>query len=599
MKLFSRNILALLLILGAILCGFAGIQYPGLGYGDEAYQLLCIDNYQESPPGMLSYYIADGWEKIWGDSVIAMRVLASLCTIASVGVGCLYLYRRTGNVLMSAVIFCCCVMTARISDFNFYNWETGSFFFAAVSLLLMLSLLRTERLWKYMALGGMLALTALAKVTMVVEIVPALMIVIHNGRGKIGRIMTSMGLGLTGFLGVVTVMTCLMCGGVGDYIAALRPENITSGHTPGDISRYVDRFVDQMPFQLASWTPAILSFPIAAMMPRLANFWKAIVLAGLTLLSAATLWLIGNLSDYEYPLLGCAFPLLVYVIFFVPLWNSLSYPSRRLPKNRFPVWIILVFVVLIGFGSDSIYERCTVIFALPMALGEIWDNLSGRARQLLSRMLALGFMSLAVMWGCRIAMQVRLCVYEGAPYPRCQHLMLNQRINNQLEEIAPVIARCKAEGLDYVVIGDRYPALAIYGYDNGLSIHQFSQLLHEGPEGIERLRQTVCGRDAVLLVVGRGEECAEVEDMLTEEDFRNAMRGVHLRFYSKTGTPLPDNFTGWEDTSCTQVISQRFDSRFKSNLRLFLIIMDTMLLSGIILVYLWSRRRKNMEAGWS
>lgn len=586
MRAELKNILVWVFVVCGIVCSFVGMQYPGLGYGDEGYQLLCIDNYMEAPAGMLSYYIARGWQEIFGDSVIGMRVLASLLTTAAVAVGCLYMCCLTRDKLASAVMFFCCVITARISDFNLFNWETGSFLFASVSLLLMLSLLKSVALWKYLLLGVFLALTAMAKITMIIEVVPAIIVAAYVNKGKTRQAILAVSVGFAGFLVALLSVTQFMTGGIACYIAAFVPDNITSGHTAGDWSRYVDRFLDSMPFQLAVWGPAILCMPMAVLFHKLGSVGKIVLICMYVMWSAMTLWLFDNLSDYEYPLLGCGMPLLVYVVCFAAIWNRCAKRSDKLSVARPVLWVIFGYVLLIGFGSDSSFERCTIVFALPMAVGELWLSVKGRARRLLVNILAVGFAGIITMWGCRMVMEARLGIYDGSEFTRCQYLKLNQRVYSQLSEVANAIECLDKDGCDYVIFGDRYPALAVFGNDNGLSIHQFGQLLHDGPAGIDRLKTVASGRDAVLLVAPAADNCTELESMLYDEGFYRDTYDTYTRVYRRGEMTGTNACVPAVSPTVGRKVPERFRPSLKKSLRYWMLTVDLLLYLMALIWYM-------------
>lgn len=600
MKLSVKSILALLFVLCGVICGFVGIQYPGLGYGDEGYQLLCIDYYRESPAGMLSYYIARAWQGVFGKSVICMRVLASLMTTASIAVGCAFLWHRTRNKILCTGIFLGCVITSRISDFNLYNWETGSFLFASLSLMMLLSLLERPQNWAFFLMGVTLALTCMAKITMMAEIAIAVWVAVYTAQGNFRKGLIHVIYGSCGWIITMSVVTKLMTGGIITYINAFVPENITSGHMLSDWSEYLTGYISEFPRQFGCWAPALLSLPVGVLLPRLSGVsktWTVILFVGV---SCLTLWLFGNLSDYEYPLLGCGFPILIYVVFFSKICRLLMPDGSAASKMDISLWVILFFVVLIGAGSNRWQERCTIVYALPMAVGVIWPRLEDAQRNLMGSMLVIAFISMTLMWGGRLVMQARLGIYDGNKFPRCEHLRLNRRIYVQLSEVSDAIARYESEEMDYVVVGDRYPALAIYGYDGGVPLHQFGQLLHDGPSGIERLRQSVERRDAVIVVARVSDNLMDMECMLESEGFVSTRIGEQVRLFEKApsrdeGEQMQlmesDNSlkTGPVD-NINKKVPQYFSDSSKKTFRNALVCLDVfLLLTGFVLI----NRRKS------
>ena len=264
-------------------------------------------------------------------------------------------------------------------------------------------------------------------------------------------------------------------------------------------------------------------------------------------------------------------------------------------KADISLWIILIFVVLIGAGSNRWQERCTIIYALPMAVGVAWPKLEDAQRHLMSRMLAMAFFSMTLMWGGRLAMQVRLGIYDGSKFPRCENLKFNKRIYVQLSEVSDAIARYESEGMNYVVVGDRYPALAIYGYDGGVPLHQFGQLLHDGPSGIERLRQSVDGRDAVIVVVRVSDDLRDMECMLESEGFMLTGMGEQVRLFEKAPVRIKDGQMQLIESDNSlrlravnnihKKVPQYFTDSVKKTFRNALVCLDVfLLLTGFVLI---------------
>lgn len=113
--------LTILILIAGCIVGFLGANLGMPDPGDESFQALCVADYQNSPIGMLAFYIGHLWQRLTGATVISLRCLASLEMLIAVGLGSFYLYRRSRRAMLSAGVFAICVTIARATAFQLYN----------------------------------------------------------------------------------------------------------------------------------------------------------------------------------------------------------------------------------------------------------------------------------------------------------------------------------------------------------------------------------------------------------------------------------------------------------------------------------------------
>lgn len=106
----------LLISLLSVICGLV-LPYVALGdyvyWTDEAYQALSVRNYSDAPIGMLAFYIGNLWTRLAGDGLYQLRLLMVICYQISIAASCLFLYRKTGQPLLSSLLFLMLCVAAR------------------------------------------------------------------------------------------------------------------------------------------------------------------------------------------------------------------------------------------------------------------------------------------------------------------------------------------------------------------------------------------------------------------------------------------------------------------------------------------------------
>lgn len=135
--LTHRNLINAVLLLGGVLLPILFLPI-GFDVKDEFYQALSVRDYTNAPLAPLSFYIGNIWCRIFGETIVNLRILSSLFASTGIAIGCLYLYRKCNCTRLCCLTFLIMNLGTNLST-RIYNWDVGSVPFlmmALVSILL-------------------------------------------------------------------------------------------------------------------------------------------------------------------------------------------------------------------------------------------------------------------------------------------------------------------------------------------------------------------------------------------------------------------------------------------------------------------------------
>lgn len=472
--------LTILMLAAGCVIGFSGVNLGMPGPGDESFQALCVADYRNNPLGMLAFYIGHLWQRLTGATVLSLRCLASIEMILAVGIGCYYLYRRTGRALMSAGIFAICITVARASAFQLYNWDSGSYLFDAVALVAVASFLRGGDPRKVFVAAIAAACIALARVPSAIFI-PIIFGFVWTGCHRHGFSPRATTLTLTLYTvsvaATLLILVTLMCGSPAEYFASFRPENILTGHSPSDLHLWLDRIRDFGYNQLIWLAPSVAALAVALFLYRLRAGHKWLR-AGLILVLVAFSALIYRHRDawdfFEWNMMGADLPLLLFMLLLFPAWNLTHSCSARLSTPRPELWWCAAMAVMMTFGSDTFYERMCGAFILPVILAAGWPSSTPNLR----RLAALALLTTAAVSATVVAWQwtMKASLNTAAPparYAPLSGLRVTPESLNWLEINETAINSARALGMRYVICVNRFLPQLVFGRDNGPSLSLF------------------------------------------------------------------------------------------------------------------------------
>ncbi|HAP29885.1 MAG TPA: hypothetical protein DCR26_07165 [Porphyromonadaceae bacterium] len=465
--------------------GFSGVNLGLPGPGDESYQALCVADYRNNPLGMLAFFIGHLWQNLWGDTVLSLRCLASLEMLLAVGVASLYLWRRTGRALLSAAVFTFCILVARATAFQLYNWDSGSYLFDAVALVAVASFLRGGDPRKAIVAGVAVACMALARVPSAV-FAPVAFGFIWAGCRRHGFSARDTSLVLGGYtaaaLASALILVTLMCGSPAEYIARFRPENLVGGHSPSDLPDWIKR-IGELGYNQMVWiTPSAVAVAAGLLLHRLQSGHRWLRAMAVIFTVALTFVVYRHREawcDFEWNSLGADLPLTAFLLLLFPVWNLTH--TRRAATPGAELWWCAAMVVLMSFGSDTFFERMCGAFTLPVIIAAIWPQAPGAMLRLVRSVLMVSAAVFATVVAEQWVMKAR---HNTAVPPQRYEALHGLRVSTadlrwlEINETAARTAR--ATGMRYVTCVNRFTPQLIFGRDNGprLSIFHIDSTDH-------------------------------------------------------------------------------------------------------------------------
>ena len=528
----SHTLLTILTICAGCVIGFSGVNLGLPGPGDESYQALCVADYRNNPLGMLAFFIGHLWQNLWGDTVLSLRCLASLEMLLAVGVASLYLWRRTGRALMSAAVFTFCILVARATAFQLYNWDSGSYLFDAVALVAVASFLRGGDPRKAIVAGVAVACMALARVPSAV-FAPVAFGFIWAGCRRHGFSARDTSLVLGAYtaaaLASALILVTLMCGSPAEYIASFRPENLVGGHSPSDLPDWIKR-IGELGYNQMVWiTPSAVAVAAGLLLHRLqsGHRWLRAMAVIFTVALAFVVYRHREAwCDFEWNSLGADLPLTAFLLLLFPVWNLTH--TRRAATPGAELWWCAAMVVLMSFGSDTFFERMCGVFALPMAVGVTWPLMRGGERHMLKVYLIFFMVAFGSIWTTRQYHQYRLYRVPMDEFPHQRGLLAHPVQYGGYKVNRAAIESCRRNGKSYMVFGARLNLLYTFGPDDGYPYHWFDSHLFRYPGGyIEAIKPYAERTDAVIYAGEMGISYDELVENLAPMGYVPLWR--HLR----------------------------------------------------------------------
>lgn len=487
----GKGIFVALMAAVSVFVMFSMCRYGGLGDGDEGYQLMCVRNYTVSPLGMLSYWIGSIWLKLFpGYEILAARCLVSLLMFAAICVGCWFCWRRTGNLILAAALMPLCAIGNRMGDFSILNWDTGTYLWDAICLAALLSFTYRPSGKSAAIAGSMLALMTLGRLPLGIEVFTAIVVVwvsCHRAGLKAYDTWRYIGIGLIAFIIVALLTMTLMCGSPAAYFDAFVPENFITGHGASDIIAVLRRLQSLIPRQIWYLLLGIMALG-AAGATYCAKRHKVLVIIAVLGIIAYDCAVMSVESQYgaawSWVLLGCFLSVLLVVLGWLPVGNLIR--RGETPPVAVP-WLqlitILVFILLISFGSDTFFERMCSSFALPMAVGCIWPVMRTTQKEFLRLYLVFVLVIFGGMWCIKNASVALNYESRLDQYPSQKSLITTPYQYDFYKANHASIAACRDAGINYFIFGARHNLLYVFGDDNGYPFHWFDAHLFRLPGG--------------------------------------------------------------------------------------------------------------------
>lgn len=345
---------------------------------DEQFQTLCVREYNHAPLGLFVFWIGHLWGKVFGFTMINLRILCSIESLLAVGVTSLYLYRRLHRPLLSCWAFLLGCVLLRTSGFGIYNWDSGNYLFDAIALCLLVSIIRKPNDSKYIGLGVTSAMLTLGRLPSVIFLPLSLLIIwiSQNDKSLKYRFLSLIKIMAFWFLTMVLLIWFIL-GSPLHYIELLINGNIVTGHSPTEDSEMLfHRFVEMITIFPRSNGIALTCIVLAALCAIIKarhrlNLYFLIVLWSFMFLLVGAVFPRG-ITTHIWPL-GYDMPLGLGFLLAVPVFNICHKKNIILSKGtKLSLWACFVMFVSMSFGSDAYWERCVSGFIIPLLICLLW-----------------------------------------------------------------------------------------------------------------------------------------------------------------------------------------------------------------------------------
>lgn len=352
-------------------------QYAGgtLG-GDEAYQTLCVKRYDESPLGLLVFWIGNLWTSAFGFEILNLRILASIEMWLSVAVTSAWCFYTTKNIRLSSVLLLLGCIVTRIGCSYIYNWDTGTYLFDAIALCLTLSILRNPNYLKFSLLGIFISLMTLGRLPSVIFL-PLVIIVIYFGckdKVKLKKLILSETILVCSFVLVFIFLTWIILKSPSKYFTLLLNGNVVSGHSPIDDGERLWTIFNVWLTALPNlWCWGILSLTIPVILIKIkSKFVKISIVFVWVLFCGLYSYWITPPQPSLFIMLGYGGSLSLGLLFAVPIYSLFSKKNQINKLTRYSLISCGLMIFSLAFGSDIFFERIGPGFLLPAIIGLLW-----------------------------------------------------------------------------------------------------------------------------------------------------------------------------------------------------------------------------------
>ena len=398
---------------------------------DEFYQALASTHYyQSSPLAPLSYYMGHVFTSVFGNTLLNLRVLMLLCSVASITLGLWYFYRRTRDGVMSSLLFFALLIASQIWGMNIYNWDTGCYPFVMCGMIASLAYLDRPTLRRAMLLAAAWALMLASRVTLGITLPFLIAEVVWCHRGDRRKWMRQLACGAAVALTVLAALTLLIYGSFGALADAWAPENIITGHLEGH-RRHLDRITQTGMIVILNGYVAVTAavFTLLSARVKRGRIWLAAVAA---VVMYATIYGIQKIYGTEIRF-NIFLPITLAACFY-PLYRKWQRSERAgfMPREL----LMLMFVLCTWPGSDGYLERPMSLSAMPVVLTLCYP-------QLRRYMHTLGaYLCLAVVLGLMNhlpAYRTQSDFSFGEKYRRVANVYTNQEVRETVERIDGIL----------------------------------------------------------------------------------------------------------------------------------------------------------------
>lgn len=443
---------------------------------DEAYMALCCKDYANSPLAMMIFFIGDKWMLLWGDSFISLRILCRLCILVSIIIGGIYLWKQTGNLLLVASTCLLSALTANLADHSIYNWDTGAYPVEALGALVLMMYAQKPGIKNAILLGMSWGLMTVFRLPLMAFGGVAFIAIYAVHRSLNFTVCKHL---CTAFISMVSswlVCIAVMTGSVTSYIESFCTENIITGHSINFLQPYIDQFVWYFPRQVFFGMPALIAMLVAMIYSYKGTLsFKSLFIIELVLLVIAFAFTVSYLTYSAMLLSGIGLP----VLLILAAWPVVAKYTgiETIERNRFTyqlklqLWLLVLVMLLMGLGSDTAFQRWSILFLLPMVVGVIWPAVDTQSK----RMIVYAFSILLPFLIVLVPIKYKMVCSDAEEFVGCSSSVLHGTIIPTAEqeryiEIKETVDSVKSQNLTYTFAGLKSRYIYSFEYETKASI---------------------------------------------------------------------------------------------------------------------------------
>ena len=217
----------------------------GLYLGDEYYQILCSVDYLRQPVWPLTAAIGHAWSWLWGEHAFNYRILNYLFYTITIAAGCVYYYRRSGNLPVAALVFASVQVLWAGYKALIWGWYVPSDCFLALTCYAALGYTRRARVAMLMLMALFSTAAVMSRLPSIVVLgVMTALILWHGGCKR--RAWKHLAIYFGGVAVAVVLILTLVYGNPLDYIGTWDSDNVITGHSGNPLMMFLRPFVESL-----------------------------------------------------------------------------------------------------------------------------------------------------------------------------------------------------------------------------------------------------------------------------------------------------------------------------------------------------------------
>ncbi len=528
--------IGILKIISCLLLAFGIIlPYIGLGnwmiYRDEAYQILCCMNYTSAPMAMLTFYIGNLWQKIWGNEVINFRILMVICYQVSIALCCIYLYWKTKRFLLSSILFFMMCLGIGFACQTLYGWDAGAYPFMTMFTIALLVYAQSPSYIRIAIVGLTTAIMVLSRIPTLAALPLIFICIIYCRRDGDGKyqwthIATDSMIGLSVFA-IVSCITILVItsGDISTYINSWCADNIINGHFDKEFILW--RWKDVSRRTIMGFYPMLFCFACSCYMSTVKkNYAINFIISILTSTILALFFIKTFILSGDYAA-GIYIGLFAILISLPWLYNQ-SHSSIIKPPY-FTILIILCCSLLAGIGSDGFLERPMAICSIPLTYAIIYTYY----RKIIKNLTIFIILPIIIMSAYTAFYNAKNSTSNYSSIPHLKGIKADNKENFRHSEISILIDSLKKNDIPFSIIGTiRYEFDYVYNDSVTYNLNHFYYMDKE--KDLDILKSLSNRYDHILLVKeSEDKSLPNSQKLLTSRGYRIAKIGDYYELYEK------------------------------------------------------------------